>query len=276
MFVFIILWVRAEPSWMSYPAPLFSEQILKFLLYIIIKEMEAVNMEVIIQNLRKSYKDKEVLKGVSFTIEEGTICGLLGVNGAGKSTIMKILFGIERADSGEVVFNGKHKDIVEENRSGIGALIESPAIYLNLSAFDNLKTRALLHDVPDERIYEVLQLVGLSNTGRKKAGHFSLGMKQRLGLGMAIITNPDLLILDEPTNGLDPDGIKELLNLIRDLKKSGMTVLLSSHQLSEVSKIADQIVILNQGKIFYDDTNRNSNDLENLFFRIVHGGDGNE
>lgn len=90
-------------------------------------------------------------------------------------------------------------------------MIESPAIYLNLSAFDNLKTRALLHDIPDERIYEVLQLVGLSDTGKKKAGHFSLGMKQRLGLGMAIITNPDLLILDEPTNGLDPDGIKELL-----------------------------------------------------------------
>ncbi|HGA1298434.1 TPA: ATP-binding cassette domain-containing protein, partial [Streptococcus suis] len=117
-------------------------------------------MEVIIQNLRKSYKDKEVLKDVSFKIEEGTICGLLGVNGAGKSTIMKILFGLERADSGEVIFNGKHKDIVEENRFDIGALIESPAIYLNLSAFDNLKTRALLHDIPDERIYEVLQLVG--------------------------------------------------------------------------------------------------------------------
>lgn len=238
--------------------------------------MEAEKMEVIIQNLRKSYKDKEVLRDVSFKIEEGTICGLLGVNGAGKSTIMKILFGLERADSGEVIFNGKHKDIVEENRFDIGALIESPAIYLNLSAFDNLKTRALLHDIPDERIYEVLQLVGLSDTGKKKAGHFSLGMKQRLGLGMAIITNPDLLILDEPTNGLDPDGIKELLNLIRDLKKSGMTVLLSSHQLSEVSKISDQIVILNQGKIFYDDINKNSNDLEKLFFRIVHGGDGND
>lgn len=155
--------------------------------------------------------------------------------------------------------NKSYQDIKDEiiNRFDIGALIESPAIYLNLSAFDNLKTRALLHDIPDERIYEVLQLVGLSDTGKKKAGHFSLGMKQRLGLGMAIITNPDLLILDEPTNGLDPDGIKELLNLIRDLKKSGMTVLLSSHQLSEVSKIADQIVILNQGKIFYDDINKN-------------------
>ncbi|HEL0601863.1 TPA: ABC transporter ATP-binding protein [Streptococcus equi subsp. zooepidemicus] len=232
-------------------------------------------MEVIIQNLRKSYKDKEVLKGVSFKIEEGTICGLLGINGAGKSTIMKILFGLERADSGEVILNGKYKKVEGSKRFDIGALIESPAIYLNLSAFDNLKTRALLHDIPNERIYEVLQLVGLANTGKKKAGHFSLGMKQRLGLGMAIITNPDLLILDEPTNGLDPDGIKELLNLIRELKKLGMTILLSSHQLNEVSKVADKIVILNQGEIFYDDI-KNTDNLENLFFRIVHGGEGNE
>lgn len=230
-------------------------------------------MEVIIKNLRKSYKDKEVLKSVSFRIEEGTICGLLGINGAGKSTIMKILFSLERADSGEVIFNGKHKDIVEENRFDIGALIESPAIYLNLSAFDNLKTRALLHGISGERIQEVLHLVGLADTGKKKARHFSLGMKQRLGLGMAIITNPDLLILDEPTNGLDPDGIKELLNLIMTLKKSGMTILLSSHQLSEVGKVADKIVILNKGEIFYDDINKDTNGLENLFFRIVHGGE---
>lgn len=230
-------------------------------------------MEVTIQNLRKSYKDKEVLKGVSFMIEEGTICGLLGVNGAGKSTIMKIMFGLESADSGEVIFNRRHRKVGESNRFDIGALIESPAIYLNLSAFDNLKTRALLYGISDERIQEVLRLVGLDNTGKKKAGHFSLGMKQRLGLGMAIITNPYLLILDEPTNGLDPDGIKELLNLIRELKKSGMTILLSSHQLSEVSKVADKIVILNQGEIFYDDVNKDSNDLENLFFRIVHGGE---
>ena len=230
-------------------------------------------MEVIIQNLRKSYKDREILKDISFKIEEGTICGLLGVNGAGKSTIMKILFGLERADSGEVLFNGKPEEIGENNRCEIGALIESPAIYLNLSAYDNLKTRALLYSIADERIQEVLQLVGLADTGKKKAGHFSLGMKQRLGLGMAIITNPDLLILDEPTNGLDPEGIKELLNLIRKLKQSGMTILLSSHQLSEVSKVADKIVILNQGKIFYDDINKNSNDLEKLFFRIVHGGE---
>lgn len=226
-------------------------------------------MNIQVQKLRKSYKDREVLKNISFEIKEGSICGLLDINGAGKSTIMKIIFGLENADSGEVIFNGgKNAGIYE-----IGALIETPAIYMNLSAFDNLKTRALLYDISDERINEVLNLIGLSNTGKKKAGSFSLGMKQRLGLGMAIITSPDLLILDEPTNGLDPDGIKELLNLMISLKKSGMTILLSSHQLYEVSKVADKIVILHDGQIFYDGSNVQSDDLESLFFRIVHGGD---
>ena len=226
-------------------------------------------MNIQVQKLRKSYKDREVLKNISFEIKEGSICGLLGINGAGKSTIMKIIFGLENADSGEVIFNGgKNAGIYE-----IGALIETPAIYMNLTAFDNLKTRALLYDISDERINEVLNLIGLSNTGKKKAGSFSLGMKQRLGLGMSIITSPDLLILDEPTNGLDPDGIKELLNLMISLKKSGMTILLSSHQLYEVSKVADKIVILHDGQIFYDGSNVQSDDLESLFFRIVHGGD---
>lgn len=226
-------------------------------------------MNIQVQKLRKSYKDREVLKNISFEIKEGSICGLLGINGAGKSTIMKIIFGLENADSGEVIFNGGKNAGTYE----IGALIETPAIYMNLSAYDNLKTRALLYDISDERINEVLNLIGLSNTGKKKAGSFSLGMKQRLGLGMAIITSPDLLILDEPTNGLDPDGIKELLNLMISLKKSGMTILLSSHQLYEVSKVADKVVILHDGQIFYDGSNVQSDDLESLFIRIVHGGD---
>ncbi|TFH45361.1 ABC transporter ATP-binding protein [Streptococcus equinus] len=229
-------------------------------------------MGVQVKNLKKSFKDKEILKGISFEIEKGSVCGLLGVNGAGKSTIMKIIFGLEKADSGAVIFNGEQISEKSSADFNIGALIESPAIYMNLSAFDNLKTRALLCDISDVRIKEVLKLIGLSHTGKKKAGHFSLGMKQRLGLGMAIITNPDLLILDEPTNGLDPDGIKELLDLISHLKNTGMTILLSSHQLHEVSKVADHIVILHDGEIFYDETNTHDDDLEKLFFKIVHGG----
>lgn len=226
-------------------------------------------MNLQIRNIRKSYKDREILKEISFEIQEGTICGLLGINGAGKSTLMKIIFGLEKADSGNLVFyNQKHQTLNYE----IGALIESPAIYMNLSAFDNLKTRALLYNISDDRIYEVLDLIGLSQTGRKKAKNFSLGMKQRLGLGMAIINNPDLLILDEPTNGLDPEGIKELLDFIIELKNAGMTILLSSHQLHEISKIADQIVILHNGNIFYNNLNMQNGELETLFFKIVHGG----
>lgn len=197
-------------------------------------------MQIQIKHIKKVFKDKEVLNDISFTIESGSICGLLGVNGAGKSTLMKILYGLESQSAGEILFDGK--------------------------------TRALLYDIPDETIRETLNLIGLANTGRKKAGKFSLGMKQRLGLGMAIITNPEFLILDEPTNGLDPDGIKELLDLINSLKQKGITILISSHQLHEVSKIADDIVILHQGKIHYNQPNQDKQDLEKLFFSIVHGG----
>ena len=162
-------------------------------------------MQIQIKHIKKVFKDKEVLNDISFTIESGSICGLLGVNGAGKSTLMKTLYGLESQSAGEILFDGKTSKEIKDDKK-FGALIESPAIYMNLSAFDNLKTKALLYDIPDETIRETLNLIGLANTGRKKAGKFSLGMKQRLGLGMAIITNPEFLILDEPTNGLDPDG----------------------------------------------------------------------
>lgn len=180
---------------------------------------------------------------------------------------MKILFGLVQKSSGEIRFVGSSK-----NKHSLGALIEAPAIYHNLSAFDNLKTKALLYDIPDSKIFETLEIIGLSNTGKKKAGKFSLGMKQRLGIGMAILTDPQFLILDEPTNGLDPDGINELLDLIRSLKAKGMTILVSSHQLLEISKVADHILILDKGKIQYDGENKNVDSLERLFFKIVHGG----
>ena len=130
----------------------------------------------------------------------------------------------------------------------------------------------MLYDIPDSKIFETLEILGLSNIGKKKAGKFSLGMKQRLGIGMAILTDPQFLILDEPTNGLDPDGINELLDLIRSLKAKGMTILVSSHQLLEISKVADHILILDTCKIQYDGDNKNVDSLERLFFKIVHGG----
>ncbi|MGL4662391.1 MAG: ABC transporter ATP-binding protein [Culicoidibacterales bacterium] len=229
-------------------------------------------MELQIKNIKKTYKDKIVLKKISLNIESGMVCGLLGVNGAGKSTLMKILFGLENPDDGVVLFDGKTQKQDAQMINKLGALIETPAIYMNLSAFDNLKTRALLYDIPDSEIQEILNLIGLSNTGKKKAGKFSLGMKQRLGLGMAIVTHPEFLILDEPTNGLDPDGIKELLALIIKLKNKGMTILVSSHQLHEVNQVADRIVILHNGEIHYNQKNNREENLEELFFKIVHGG----
>lgn len=188
-------------------------------------------MEMMLQtkDLCKSFKHQEVVLHVSLNVAKGKVYGLLGPNGAGKSTTLKMLTGILNPTSGEIYFDGKpwSRQILSE----IGALIEQPPIYDNLSAKENLKVRALLLGVDDNRISEVLQMVSLTNTGRKKAGQFSLGMKQRLGIAMALLGNPKLLILDEPTNGLDPIGIEELRELIRSFPKQGMTVILSSQQM---------------------------------------------
>lgn len=229
-------------------------------------------MDIQVNRIQKAFKDKVVLEDISFEIASGTVCGLLGINGAGKSTLMKILCGLERADQGEVLFDREPLTANGQMNDRLGALIEAPAIYMNLSAYDNLKTKALLYGLGEERIREVLDLIGLASTGKKKAGKFSLGMKQRLGLGMAMLTEPDFLILDEPTNGLDPDGIRELLALIQRLKERQITILVSSHQLHEVSQVADQLLILHQGRICHNQANQTEEDLEQLFFRLVHGG----
>ena len=134
------------------------------------------------------------------------------MNGIGKSTLIKIMYGIEIPDKGQVLFEGHGKT------SNIGALIEQPPIYSNLSAFDNLKTKALLYDIPNNQIKDILKRVGLDSTDKKHVGKFSVGMKQRLGIGMAILTQPKFIILDEPTNGLDPDGVIEFLDLLKSLK----------------------------------------------------------
>lgn len=225
-------------------------------------------MEVSIKNVSKKFKGKQVLKDISFTIESGSVCGLLGINGAGKSTLMKLLYGLEQKDQGQITYDGR----VKTDRKNIGALIENPAIYGNLSALDNLMTKALLFNISKDRIQQVLSIVGLSSTGKKRAAKFSIGMKQRLGIGMAILTHPNFLILDEPTNGLDPDGREELMNLIMRLKDDGVTILISSHLLNEIHQVTDKIVILNDGVIALENKNDDSVDIEKMFFSIVHGG----
>ena len=166
-----------------------------------------------VKGLTKKFKNQIAVNNVSISIREGSVYGLLGPNGAGKSTILKMITGIMKPSSGEILFEDHlwtRKDLKD-----IGALIEEPAIYPNLTAKENLEVASTLYGLPKKRVEEVLDIIGLRQVGKKKVRNFSLGMKQRLGLGMAIINNPKLLILDEPTNGLDPIGIEELRELIR-------------------------------------------------------------
>lgn len=218
-------------------------------------------------NLCKYFKKQKAVDNVSITVRENSIYGLLGPNGAGKSTTLKMITGMLRPTNGKVLFNGH--DWTRKDLEQIGALIETPPLYDNLSAAENLEVRAKLLGVPKARIDEVLEIVDLQNTGRKKAGQFSMGMKQRLGIAIALLNNPKLLILDEPTNGLDPIGIQELRSLIRSFPSQGITVILSSHILSEVQLIADDIGIISNGILGYEGHMNKDEDLENLFIEIV-------
>ena len=218
-------------------------------------------------NLCKYFKKQKAVDNVSITVRENSIYGLLGPNGAGKSTTLKMITGMLRPTNGKVLFN--EHDWTRKDLEQIGALIETPPLYENLSAVENLEVRAKLLGVPKARIDEVLEIVDLQNTGRKKAGQFSMGMKQRLGIAIALLNNPKLLILDEPTNGLDPIGIQELRSLIRSFPSQGITVILSSHILSEVQLIADDIGIISNGILGYEGQMNKDEDLENLFIEVV-------
>lgn len=219
------------------------------------------------KNLSKYYKNFKANDCISLQIKENTVYGLLGLNGAGKSTFLKMITGMIKPSEGEILFDGKgweRKDLKK-----IGSLIESPPLYNNLTAYENLKLRALLYDRKDSRIEEVLKLVNLENTGRKKAGKFSTGMKQQLGLAIALLKEPKLLVLDEPTNGIDPIGIGEFRSLIRRLKEEGMTIIVSTHILSEITQIADHIGIIVDGKLRYQDEITKEEELERLFVEVI-------
>ena len=195
-----------------------------------------------ITNLTKSYGETIILDNVNLSIDSGEIVGLLGRNGAGKSTLMKCIVGLVRKDYGKIKFNG-----VVSNK--FGYLIEYPAFYPNLSAYDNLKIFASILNVCDKRIKDIIDIVGLTKHGDKIFANYSLGMKQRLGLGRVLLTDPDLLILDEPFNGLDPSGVIEIRGLLKELAKSGKSILISSHNLPEIERIVDQINLLHNTKI---------------------------
>lgn len=218
-------------------------------------------------NLCKEFKGQVAVKDVCLNVERNSIYALLGPNGAGKSTILKTITGMLKPTSGSVEFDGHPWS--RNDLSQIGALIELPPLYENLTAYENLKVRTTLLGLDQKRIEEVLQIVNLTNTGKKRTGQFSLGMKQRLGIGIALLNNPKLLILDEPTNGLDPVGIEELRELIRSFPSKGITVILSSHILSEVQQIADHVGIIAGGVLGYSNRINPDENLEKLFMKIV-------
>lgn len=223
------------------------------------------------KNLSKQYGQQMAVNTVSLQIEKNSIYGLLGPNGAGKSTTLKMIVGLLRPTGGHILFDGKPWK--RDSLSDIGALIEAPALYGNLTAKENLLVHTKLLGISQSRISEVLDIVDLKDTQKKKASQFSMGMKQRLGIAIALLNRPKLLILDEPTNGLDPFGILELRDLISTFPGNGITVILSSHILSEVAQVVDEIGIISDGKLLFQGVPSPNENLEEFFTKvIIHGG----
>lgn len=219
------------------------------------------------KNLTKNIKNENIIKGLSLKVPKGETYGLLGPNGAGKSTTMKLLCGLLKPSEGEVIFKGKPWS--RDTLNKIGVLIESPAIYGNLTAKENMLIHACMLGVSENEITRVLKLLKIDKTGKKKVSNFSLGMKQRLGIAIALLGNPDLIILDEPTNGLDPIGIQELRDLIKRLNENQITVLVSSHNLAEIQHIASYIGIVINGKLKYEGEINDTDDLETIFMNVT-------
>ncbi len=204
------------------------------------------------QNLVKSFGKVRAVDNVNIHVPKGSIYGLVGRNGAGKTTFMKMAVGLTTASQGNIEIFGKKGFDIAEVRKEVGNLVEAPGIYGNLTAFDNLKAKCIFMGVKDQKDYinNLLELVGLGKTGSKKTKKFSLGMKQRLGIAMAMVGDPELLILDEPINGLDPQGVAEMRDMLTKInKEKGTTIVISSHILSELSKVATCYGFIEQGKL---------------------------
>jgi len=217
-----------------------------------------------------------VLHQLDLRVPEGSVFGFLGPNGAGKTTTLRLVLGLLKKQEGDIRIFGQP---FAANRlailSKIGSLIESPSIYAHLTASENLRVLQKIYRCPVERIDHVLQLTGLGGTGNKKAGRLSLGMKQRLGIAIALLNDPLLLILDEPTNGLDPEGIIEMRQLFRQLNDQGVTILISSHLLGEMEKLITHAGIIHKGELLFQGTldelrsGRNGDDLETIFIHLT-------
>ena len=204
------------------------------------------------EGLYKSIRNKEIIKGISFDIKEGEILGFIGPNGAGKTTTIKLILGLQHFSKGKIEINGFDvKKDFEKAIEKVGTIVENPDLYMYMSGYNNLKLVANLYKgIDTKRIDEVVKLVGLENRIKDKVSKYSLGMRQRLGIAQAILHKPNLLILDEPTNGLDPEGIKQIRDLIAKLSKvENMAILISSHNLAEIENVCNKVCIIQNGKI---------------------------
>ncbi|KIP52571.1 ABC transporter ATP-binding protein [Leucobacter komagatae] len=204
------------------------------------------------RGLTKHYGAKKAVDNVSFTIKPGTVTGFLGPNGAGKSTSMRLMVGLDKPTAGTVTVNGQRYSGLRAPLAEIGVLLDAKGVHPGRSARSHLRALAATHGISDARVNEVIALTGLETVANKRVGGFSLGMGQRLGIAAALLGDPKVLILDEPVNGLDPDGVLWVRNLLRHLASEGRTVLLSSHLMSEMAQTADHVIVLGRGRVVAD------------------------
>jgi len=206
------------------------------------------------RQLTKRYGDKTAVDGVDFTVRPGAVTGFLGPNGAGKSTTMRMIIGLDAPTSGTVTVNGRRYAQHSAPLHEVGALLEARSIHPGRSAFDHLMVLAHTHGISRARVTEVIELTGLQSVARKRAGAFSLGMGQRLGIAAALLGDPQTIMLDEPVNGLDPEGVRWIRTLLTGLAAEGRTVFVSSHLMSEMALVADHLIVVGRGRVLADTT----------------------
>lgn len=227
-----------------------------------------------VENISKEYKRKSVVKNVSFQCYKGEILGILGPNGAGKTTIIKMLTGLTKSKKGDIFINSYNiKDSFEEAIRNVGAIVETPFLYEYMSGKDNINIFSKLYNASDADVSEAIKISGLANRLSDKVKVYSLGMKQRLGIAVALLKNPKLLILDEPMNGLDPMGVRDLREFLKDLvHNNNISILISSHTLSEMEKLCDRVIVIKDGELIGEinikDIKAGSN-LEDIFIKII-------
>jgi ABC-2 type transport system ATP-binding protein len=206
------------------------------------------------RGLTKDYGDKRAVDGLTFTVQPGIVTGFLGPNGSGKSTTMRLILGLDRATAGDVTVNGKHYRDHAAPLHEVGTLLEARSVHTGRSASNHLLAMAQTHGISRRRVDELIDLVGLREVAKKRAGKFSLGMGQRLGIAAALLGDPRTVMLDEPVNGLDPEGIHWIRHLLKDLASEGRTVFVSSHLMSEMALTADRLIVVGRGRLIADKT----------------------